>query len=56
MPWNPSDAKGHDKKVKNTKQWAHVANIVLKRTGDEGLAVREANGVTLKSLMRHKKG
>ena len=48
MPWGPNDASGHDKKAKSAKQkrqWAHVANSVLERTGDEGLAVREANGV-----------
>lgn len=48
MPWKPTDAKRHNKKAKSGKksrQWADVANSVLKRTGDEGLAVREANGV-----------
>ena len=48
MPWTPKDAKRHDKKASSgtkSRQWAHVANSVLKKTGDEGLAVREANGV-----------
>ena len=48
MPWTPKDVSGHDKKAKSAKakrQWSDVANGVLKRTGDEGLAVREANGV-----------
>ena len=48
MPWTPKDAKRHDKKAasgKKSRQWSDVANSVLKRTGDEGLAVREANGV-----------
>jgi hypothetical protein len=30
------------------RQWAHVANGVLAKTGNEGLAVREANGVIAK--------
>ena len=48
MPWTAGEAKGHDKKAKSTaakKQWKDVANSVLAKTGDEGLAVREANGV-----------
>lgn len=48
MPWEPSDAKEKTKKAATAKQqrmWAHVANSELKRTGDEGLAVRAANGV-----------
>jgi hypothetical protein len=48
MPWNPKDATRHTKKAKSAKgkrQWSDVANSVLKRTGDEGRAVREANAV-----------
>ena len=48
MPWTSKDAHGHTHKAKSPvrqRQWEHVANGVLKRTGDEGLAVREANGV-----------
>jgi hypothetical protein len=50
MPWTPSDAKRHNKKAigKKARQWSDVANSVLKRTGDDGLAVREANGVIRK--------
>lgn len=51
MPWQPSDAQRHDKKAKSPhaqKQWSEVANSVLKETGDEGRAVREANGVIMK--------
>jgi hypothetical protein len=64
MPWAPSDATGHQKKAKSAvskRQWSDVANSVLKRTGDEGQAVREANGVIarrgvpLKNLMRHRR-
>lgn len=49
MPWTPSDGPArHTKKAKSPtakRQWADVANSVLKKTGDEGRAVREANGV-----------
>jgi hypothetical protein len=51
MPWSPTDAKRHDKKAKSPKaqrQWSDVANSVLEKTGDEGRAVREANGVIMK--------
>jgi hypothetical protein len=51
MPWNPKDAKRHTKAAstpKKQRQWADVANSVLKRTGDEGLAVRQANAVIKK--------
>jgi hypothetical protein len=48
MPWTARGAKRHTKKAKSAKkkrQWAHVANSMLKRTGDEGAAVRAANAV-----------
>jgi len=49
MPWKPSDATRHTKKAgssaKAKRQWSDVANSVLKKTGDEGRAVREANAV-----------
>lgn len=48
MPWNPKDAKRHTKKATTParqRQWAEVANSTLERTGNEGLAVREANSV-----------
>ena len=51
MPWKPTDAPGHTKKAKTPKterQWSDVANSVLKATGDEGRAVREAHGVVMK--------
>jgi hypothetical protein len=52
MPWKPSDAASHTKKATTPKlqrQFADVANSVLKRTGDEGRAVREANAVVRSS-------
>lgn len=49
MPWSTGkDALRHTKKAKTAKkqrQWLHVANSALQRTGDDALAIREANGV-----------
>jgi len=48
MPWTAKDASRKTKKAKSPKakrQWAHVADAVLKKTGDEGRAIREANAV-----------
>ena len=48
MPWKPTEAKRHSKKAntpKKQRQWADVADSVLKKTGDEGRAIREANSV-----------
>jgi hypothetical protein len=48
MPWTANEAKGHTHKA-NTQElqelWAKVANERLEKTGDEGLAIREANAV-----------
>ena len=51
MPWTAKSAKKHSKKAntpKKKRQWSKVANAVLKKTGNEGLAVRIANGVIKK--------
>lgn len=51
MPWGSKDASRHTKKAKSPKrkrQWAHVADSILERTGDEGRAVRGANSVIKK--------
>ena len=48
MPWSASDATSSTKKARTPKlkrEWAHVANSELKRTGDDALAKRAANGV-----------
>lgn len=49
MPWSPSDGPSRHTKKADTpsskRQWSKVANSVLAKTGNEGLAVREANGV-----------
>ena len=53
MPWNDRDAASKTKKAKSPKskrQWRDVANSVLKRTGDEGRAVRSANAVVKKGV------
>lgn len=48
MPWTPDDAERHTHKA-NTRAlqelWAKIANEALKRLGDEGRAIREANAV-----------
>jgi hypothetical protein len=52
MPWKPSDAIGKTKKASTPgakKQWAGAANAVLKKTGDEGKAVRIANAAVAKN-------
>jgi hypothetical protein len=59
MPWKPEDAARHDRKVKSApakRQWSDVANSVLKATGDEGRAVREANGVVMKQEIAKYRG
>jgi hypothetical protein len=51
MPWSAKDAAAKTKKAKSPtakRQWAHVANSVLKRTGDDARAVREANAAVAK--------
>lgn len=48
MPWTTDDARAKNHNIKTdeqARQWVHVANNVLEETGDEGRAVREANGV-----------
>lgn len=48
MPWTPNEVVRHTHKATTTglkELWAKVANESLKRTGDEGRAIREANAV-----------
>lgn len=52
MPWSDKDAKAKTHKAttkKSQHQWASTANAVLKKTGDEGQAVRIANAAVKKS-------
>jgi len=58
MPWGPKDARRHDKDAvtaKKQRQWAHVANAVLKQTGDEGRAVRAANNAVRNPKQKDRK-
>lgn len=55
MPWSPRDASSKTKKAKSPtakRQWAHVADSVLRKTGDEGRAIREANAVVKRRRKR----
>lgn len=48
MPWKSSSAKSHTKKAKTgtaKRQWAHVANSMLKEGKSEAAAIRGANAV-----------
>lgn len=53
MPWTPTDGPARHTKKADTpskrRQWAHVANEVLAKTGDEGTAIREASGVVARN-------
>ena len=58
MPWTARQVGKHNKRAKSAKrkrQWVEVANSVLKRTGDEGRAVREANGAVKKAQRKKTK-
>lgn len=55
MPWTPDDALKHTRLADDAvakRQWAHVANGVLQRTGEEDKAIEAANAVIER---RHKK-
>lgn len=57
MPWSPKDAskKTHKADTPSKKrQWSHVADNVLSKTGDEGRAIREANAVVAKNKGKKK--
>ena len=52
MPWTAKSAAGKTKAADTPakkRMWAHVANAVLAKTGDEGRAVREANAAVRRS-------
>jgi hypothetical protein len=52
MPWLPEDAPRHTHKADTDalrRMWSEVANKVLEDTGDEGRAVRTANGVVARN-------
>jgi hypothetical protein len=62
MPWTPSDVSKHTKKADTAaekRQWAKVANATLKKTGNEGRAVRTAHaavGGAKKSVAKKRGG
>lgn len=55
MPWTATDATRHTKKAGTPvkrRLWASVANRVLRETGDESRAIRDANAVLLRRKIR----
>lgn len=55
MPWTHRDAERHNKAANTEakqRQWAEVANTVLKKYGDEGRAIRTANAAIAKRKKR----
>lgn len=56
--WKASDAKRHTKKANTPckkRAFAHAANSVLKKTGDEGRAVRAGNAAASRASCKTKK-
>lgn len=52
MPWQPSDAQKHVRSATSSKLrrlWVRVANETLARTGDDAIAIREANAAVDKA-------
>ncbi len=52
MPWKAGDAKSKTHKAdtpQKQRQWRDVANSVLKKTGDDARAIREANAVVARN-------
>lgn len=54
MPWGPGDSARFKKGLskKSSEKWSSVANSVLAKTGDEGKAIRIANGATKGAIQR----
>ncbi len=58
-PWTPEDAHAKTHKAstpKKKRQWAHVADSVLSKTGDEGRAIREANAAVAGKVRHLRQG
>jgi len=58
MPWTPKDASAKTRKASSPakkKKWAGVANAVLKKSGDDGKAIRIANAAVKGTLSKPKK-
>ena len=59
MPWSASDAPRHTRKAKTPKAkraFAYAANNVLRKTHDEGRAVRAGNAAAAKSARKSSRG
>lgn len=55
MPWTMADASRHTKKAdtpKEKRQWAAVANSVLKKTKNKGRAIAAASSVVANASPR----
>jgi len=52
--WHPEKHTKKAKTAKRKRQWRHVADSVLKKTGDEGRAVRAANAVVGRRAKKRK--
>ena len=58
MPWTAKDAKRKTRKAttpKARRAFAHAANGVLARTGNEGRAVRAGNAAAARAARKHKR-
>jgi len=57
MPWTAADAHSKTKKADSPtaqRQWSHVANEMLEKTGDDAVAIRAANSVISKRIPDYK--
>jgi len=58
-PWTAADVKRHNKKcaAKSAcrRKWPKIANAVLRKTGDEGRAIRIANWQTNRMGLRRRR-
>jgi hypothetical protein len=58
MPWTAKSARRFTKRARTPKrrrQWQHVANSVLRRTGNKARAVRSANAAVKKSAAKKRR-
>ncbi len=58
MPWTAKDATRHTKKARTAKQkrqFAHVANSMLRRGASEGASIRAANAVVKRTGRKSKR-
>lgn len=58
MPWTAADAQKHTGEADTPARqalWADIANRVLRKTGDEGRAISEANAVVATKQTRKRR-